>query len=585
MTQLFLSYSREDRPVVEALAADLRASGYTPYFDEELVGGQHWWTELLTRIEDARAFVPVLTPGFLDSTPCQLEAAYAAALGKPFLPVSVEPVPPQLCPEAISSSQWVDYDHQEPHSILAVIRAINGLGPTPPPPDPRPERPVVPISYMNELQNEIGSHTEIARSRQVLIIADLKGRLETPDRQAAILLLRRIRDRADIGYQAAVDIDETLAKLATTPGVALPVEAAVAAPVEEPVATDDSVATEVVEDPVVAAPVEEPSTAPVEEPVDEPVRTPIEEPVATDGDAAVPRAATVSSESAPDLVEPPAPRWVTVVGRSASVALLAVFPIMVLAFTSEASDDGWNLFAVLSPIEAVLAAIAVWVLVGALGGRRLSTAAGAGALTTIGALTLAGSVGLVKFSSTRLGAGAAILSVLALLGATAILAAGVSCIRASRGTARRERIDSAALVLALVGAGLSVVALFQHYDGLSSLASEFSEGYSAEFFFEPAVAVVMVLVGLACLSPWPRFGVGVLITVGVQIAVHYLGVLVAAHFAVGEVGETGPAGFIGLFAGVLVAAAGYHSHVEGRNDRSAGTPMGSRNDGSPGHSS
>ena len=570
MTQLFLSYSREDRPVVEALAADLRASGYTPYFDEELVGGQDWWAELLTRIEDARAFVPVLTPGFLDSTPCQLEAAYAAALGKPFLPVSVEPVPPQLCPEAISSSQWVDYDHQEAHSILAVIRAINGLGPTPPLPDPRPERPVVPISYMNELQNEIGSHAEIARSRQVLIIADLKGRLGTPDRQAAILLLRRIRDRADIGYQAAVDIDETLAKLATTPGVAPPVEAPVAAAVEEPVATeepvttDDSVATEVVEDPVVAAPpVEEPSTAPVEEPVDEPVRTPIEEPVATDGDAAVPRAAAVSSESAPDLVEPPAPRWVTVVGRSASVALLAVFPIMVLAFTSEASDDGGNLFAVLSPIEAVLAAIAVWVLVGALGGRRLSTAAGAGALTTIGALTLAGSVGLVKFSSTRLGAGAAILSVLALLGATAILAAGVSCIRASRGTARRERIDSAALVLALVGAGLSVVALFQHYDGLSSLAIEFSEGYSAEFFFEPAVAVVLVLVGLACLSSWPRFGVGVLITVGVQIAVHYLGVLVAAHFAVGEVGETGPAGFIGLFAGVLVAAAGYHSHVDG----------------------
>ena len=76
-----------------------------------------------------------------------------------------------------------------------------------------------------------------------------------------------------------------------------------------------------------------------------------------------------------------------------------------------------------------------------------------------------------------------------------------------------------------------------------------------------------MLVGLAALSSWPRFGVGVLITVGAQIAVHYLGVLVAAHFAVGEVGETGPAWFIGLFAGVLVAAAGYHSHVEARKDR------------------
>ncbi len=257
--------------------------------------------------------------------------------------------------------------------------------------------------------------------------------------------------------------------------------------------------------------------------------------------------------------------WVPLVVRLASVSLLAVLPIMVMAFRSEAPDDGWNLFAVISPIEAVLAAIALWLLVGALGRRRLSTAAGAGALIAIGALVLAGALGLVKFSVKRLDSGAVVLSVLVLLGAVATLAAGVSCIRASRGTARPRQIDTVALVLALVGAGLAVVALFQHYDGLSSLVSELSEGgYSAEFLFEPALAVVLVLVGLACLSSWPRFGVGVLITVGAQMAVHYLGVLVAAQLAVGEVGDTGPAGFIGLFAGVLVAAAGYHSHVAAR---------------------
>ena len=239
---------------------------------------------------------------------------------------------------------------------------------------------------MNELQNEIGSHAEIARSRQVLIIADLKGRLGTPDRQAAILLLRRIRDRADIGYQAAVDIDETLAKLATTPGVAPPVEAPVAAAVEapvateEPVATDDSVATEVVEDPVVAAPPSRNRRLPrwrnrstnpwvrrSRNPWT-PMATPFHRARRAAGTRTRARRATGGQMG--DRGGPP--------GRG---ALLTVLPIMALAFRAEASVDGWNLFAVLSPIEAVLAAVAVWLLVGALGRRRLSTAVGAGALT------------------------------------------------------------------------------------------------------------------------------------------------------------------------------------------------------------
>jgi hypothetical protein len=542
MTELFLSYARDDRPVVEALVADLRASGYAPYFDEELAGGQQWWAELLSRIESARAFLPVLAPGYLDSSPCQLEAAYAAALGKPFLPVSVQQVPPQLCPEAISSAQWVDYDHEDPHSILAVIRAINGLEPTPPLPEPMPPRPVVPISYMNELQTEIGSQAEIARSRQIVIIADLKGRLATTDRQAAILLLRRIRERADIGYQAAVDIDETLARVSveTTPLLA-----------------DVSVDAD---DPPVPAPVEEPVTAPVEEPVP----APVEEPVATHVAAPPEPPADVPAAVPPERAIAP---WVTVVGRLAAVSMLAVLPITVLAFREEFSTDGWNLFAVLSPFEAVLAGVAVWLLVGALGRGQLSTATGAGALTAIGALSLVGSVGLVKFTSQRVDGVAVVLSLLALLGAAATLAVAVSCIRASSGTATPGRIDPIALILGLAGVGLAVVAVLQHYDGNSSLASELGEGgVSAEFFFEPALAIVLMLVGLGALASWPRFGIGVLVAAGTQIAVHYLGVLLAAHFAVGEEGLTGPAWVIGLFAGVSAAAAGFYAHGAGRSN-------------------
>lgn len=212
MPQLFISYPREYREVVERLVADLRSSGYDPFFDEQLTGGQSWWDELLSRIEAATAFVPIIGPGYLTSTPCQLESEYAAALGKLFLPISIEPVPPQLFSEAIASAHWAEYDPARPVTVLAVIRAINELRPAPPLPRMMPARPVVPISYMTGLQNEIGSEEEIGRSRQMVLIADLKGRLSGPDKDAALMLLTRIRQRTDVSYQAAVDIDELLAR-------------------------------------------------------------------------------------------------------------------------------------------------------------------------------------------------------------------------------------------------------------------------------------------------------------------------------------------------------------------------------------
>jgi len=285
--------------------------------------------------------------------------------------------------------------------------------------------------------------------------------------------------------------------------------------------------------------------------------------------ADVAAASVAAPEPAPSPVdEPPAARRAIVLGRVGALLLLAVLPITVLAaFRAGDPLDVWNLFAVISPVEAVLAAVAVWMVLGAVGRRRLPTAVGAGALTVIGTVCSVGSLGLVKFSSQRIDGLAVALSVLTLLGAAAIVAAAVSCIRASIGTAGSGRIDPTALILALVGAGLAVAALFQVYDGASSLVTELNEGYSAEFIFEPALAAVLVLVGLVALSSWPRFGVGVLVTVGVQMAVHYLGVLLAAHFGVGEQGGTGPAWFLGLFAGILVAAAGFYAQVAGRGDR------------------
>ena len=148
----------------------------------------------------------------------------------------------------------------------------------------------------------------------------------------------------------------------------------------------------------------------------------------------------------------------------------------------------------------------------------------------------------MKFAAERLDAVALVFVLIVLAGALAILVAGVRAVTPE--TAKPA--DPGALVLALVGAALASVALFVNYDGFSSLWSEVGERDSAEFFLVPAVAVVAMLVGIVLLQARPRFAAGLLMAVGFATALHFIGLLIAAWRAIGEVGEVGSAGAVGL---------------------------------------
>ena len=204
----------------------------------------------------------------------------------------------------------------------------------------------------------------------------------------------------------------------------------------------------------------------------------------------------------------------------------------------------------------IAAALASWYVLRGLSRDRISTSSAAGILVAVGALTFVASCGLIKFSIERLDAVPIVLSVVVLLGAIAILAAGVACMQASSRVADVIPVDPGALLLGLAGVGLTFAALFVNFDGESSLWSEVGERTSAEFFFEPAVAVVAMLVGLVALGSRPKFAAGLLLAIGATTALHFLGVIFAAWRAIGEVGDIRAAGFIGLLGGLLVAADG-----------------------------
>ena len=52
MSAIFISYNRDDESTVSALAEDLRRLGHTVWFDQELIGGQTWWNQILAKVRE-----------------------------------------------------------------------------------------------------------------------------------------------------------------------------------------------------------------------------------------------------------------------------------------------------------------------------------------------------------------------------------------------------------------------------------------------------------------------------------------------------------------------------------------------------
>ncbi len=258
--------------------------------------------------------------------------------------------------------------------------------------------------------------------------------------------------------------------------------------------------------------------------------------------------------------EPLPPNRVTWMGRVGALGLLAVIPHSLVTF-GDSSTTGWNAFAVLSPIEGILAAVAVWLLVDVLRSGRVPTSVGAGALLVIGASATVSALGLVTFS-TDWTPPAAPFAFVVLAGSVLTIAGAIGCLRTALPTAKSGAVGTEPLVLGGAGVVAAVIALFVKYDGYSSLVSEL--GQFGEYFYCAAFGCLLAFGGLLALRGWPRLAAGALLASGGVLAVHYLGIVLASARAIGEPGDTRAGGFIGILGGLLVAAAGAYAYAAAR---------------------
>jgi S1-C subfamily serine protease len=206
----FVSYARENRPLVNQLRAGLEQLGYKVWIDDRLSGGQAWWEELLRQIRLCDAIIVAVSPALLESQASTLEREYARRLGKVMLPVSVRPIRHELLPPDLAAVQMVDYSDPTTAAAFALADALAHLPASPDLPEPLPDPPTVPLSYLSDLTARVHAPS-LTLDEQLALVSRLRSALgKETEHQPAMDLLHTLQRREDLYHEPAREIASIL---------------------------------------------------------------------------------------------------------------------------------------------------------------------------------------------------------------------------------------------------------------------------------------------------------------------------------------------------------------------------------------
>lgn len=219
--KVFISYSRRDEAAVRSMVAGLHGGRVQVWMDEDLGGGDAWWTEILNEIRTCTVFIFALSKNSLYSKPCRAELGYAQALGLPILPVQIDEVSSYRA-DPIFSRQLIDYRHPTAATGFALMGALNDYATHQNElPDPLPDPPPIPFEYLQRLGASIHDPAMLTPPVQAQILFELRNALHDEDDEIVLEdirdLLKTLRDRTDVTYPIATEIDNILGKDVSRP--------------------------------------------------------------------------------------------------------------------------------------------------------------------------------------------------------------------------------------------------------------------------------------------------------------------------------------------------------------------------------
>lgn len=105
---VFVSYSRRNKPFVERLYTSLRATNREVWVDwENIPVAVDWWQEIQLGIELADTFIFVLSPDSVQSQVCRQEIDYAVEHNKRLVPVVFQDVQPDQVHPELARLNWI----------------------------------------------------------------------------------------------------------------------------------------------------------------------------------------------------------------------------------------------------------------------------------------------------------------------------------------------------------------------------------------------------------------------------------------------------------------------------------------------
>ena len=108
MSHIFISYAREDLAFASKIVTALAEDNLDTWVDwKSIPKGEEWWEHIQNGIEEADAFLFLVSPDSVISSICTKEIGHALVNGKRILPIVTRDTEDALIPEEISKINWI----------------------------------------------------------------------------------------------------------------------------------------------------------------------------------------------------------------------------------------------------------------------------------------------------------------------------------------------------------------------------------------------------------------------------------------------------------------------------------------------
>lgn len=120
MSQIFISYSSEDKSLVSQLAGMLKQKGWSVWWDRQIPVGQDYNTVIENELKQAKCVLVIWTLRSIASQYVKAEAGEALRKKK-LVPIVMEPLEVPLAFRNIESAMLMDWDGEEDHPELQIL--------------------------------------------------------------------------------------------------------------------------------------------------------------------------------------------------------------------------------------------------------------------------------------------------------------------------------------------------------------------------------------------------------------------------------------------------------------------------------